>query len=82
MKILTRAQASAQEKNMHKQSARRDDAQNALRIVEAAIGEPLTRRKKRQNFKALGRLGGLVGGHARAEALTGERRRAIANDSD
>ena len=63
---------------MIKQPAKRDDAQNALRVVEAAIGEPLTKRKRSQKFKALGRLGGLVGGRARAEALTGARRRAIA----
>jgi len=63
---------------VQKRPAKRDDAQNALRVVEAAIGEPLTKRKKRQNFKALGRLGGLVGGKARAEALSGTRRREIA----
>ena len=63
---------------MHKQPAKRDDAQNARRIVEAAIGEPLTEHKENPHFKALGRLGGLVGGKARAEALTGEKRRAIA----
>jgi hypothetical protein len=63
---------------MHKQPAKRDDAQNARRIVEAAIGEPLTEHKPDPHFKALGRLGGLAGGKARAEALTSEKRRAIA----
>jgi hypothetical protein len=64
---------------MHKKPAKRDDAQNARRIVEAAIGEPLTdHQKKDPHFKALGRLGGLVGGKARAKSLTSEKRRAIA----
>lgn len=34
--------------------------------------------KKPQDFVALGRLGGLKGGVARAQALTPERRREIA----
>jgi hypothetical protein len=60
---------------MPKRSSNQDDAQNALRVVEEAIGAPLA---KNPAAVALGRLGGKVGGKARAEALTPERRAAIA----
>lgn len=63
---------------MHKQPSRRDDAQNARRIVEAAIGEPLTEHKPDPHFKELGRLGGLKGGKARAKKLSTSERREIA----
>ena len=53
-----------------------DFAQNALRVVEQSIGEEL--HEKDPAAVALGRLGGLSGGKARAKKLSPERRRAIA----
>jgi hypothetical protein len=55
--------------------AKRDDFQNALRTVEQSIGASLT---KNPAAVALGRLGGLKGGAARAKKLTTEERKAIA----
>jgi hypothetical protein len=55
--------------------AKRDDYQNALRTVEEAIGSSL---RKNPAAVALGRLGGLKGGKARAKKLTAEQRKAIA----
>jgi hypothetical protein len=55
--------------------AKRDDFQNALRIVEQAIGSSLS---KNPAAVALGRRGGLKGGKARAASMTGEQRKAIA----
>jgi hypothetical protein len=73
---------------MRKRSSNLDDAQNALRVVETAIGEPLApgkkhplqfpRRKKNPAAVALGKLGGLKGGRARAAKLSPEQRKAIA----
>jgi hypothetical protein len=60
---------------MPKRSSKRDDFQNALRVVEEAIGGSLT---KNPAAVALGRRGGLKGGPARAERLTPEERKAIA----
>jgi hypothetical protein len=65
---------------MVKRSSRRDVAQNALRVVEIATGAPL-KSKKNPAAVSLGRLGGMVGGKARAEKLTPERRRKIASDA-
>ena len=62
-------------------------AQNALRVVEAAIGEPLKPARKTLQFPrkpknpaavALGKLGGMKGGRARAAKLTPQKRREIA----
>jgi hypothetical protein len=62
----------------------------ARQIVEEAIGEPLTEkpaqepttqqptREKNAAAVALGRLGGLKGGKARAEKLSPEERKEIA----
>ena len=61
---------------MPKRSSKNDDAQNALRVVEQAIGAPLA--PKNPAAVALGRLGGRKGGNARAKALSPERRKAIA----
>jgi hypothetical protein len=72
---------------------KRNPAQNALRVVEQAIGEPLkaprtkkvveiaTRKSPEKNSAAvaLGRLGGLKGGKARAAKLSDTRRREIAS---
>jgi hypothetical protein len=60
---------------MPNRSSKRDVAQNALRVVEEAIGEPLA---KNPAAVALGRLGGMKGGRARAAKLSPERRSAIA----
>ena len=53
-----------------------DFSVRAFRVVQEATGqiEP----KPKIDFKALGRLGGLNGGKARAEKLTPERRSEIA----
>jgi hypothetical protein len=61
---------------MVKRSSKRDVAQNALRVVEEAIGEPLA---KNPHAVALGRMGGMVGGKNRAAKLTAERKREIAS---
>jgi hypothetical protein len=57
----------------------------ARNVVEKAIGEHLdgtpllnTDAGKNPHAVALGRLGGKVGGYARAEKLTASRRRGIA----
>lgn len=55
-----------------------DFAQNARRVIEQAIGAPLTEKLKNPAAVELGRLGGLKGGKARAQKLTPERRKAIA----
>lgn len=67
-----------------------DVAQNALRVVEKAIGEPLAQpekkpirfpsrpKKKNPAAVALGKLGGVKGGKARAARLSVERRKEIA----
>jgi hypothetical protein len=59
-------------------SVKRDDFQNALRTVEEAIGSSLG---KNPAAVALGRLGGLKGGKARAKKLTPEQRKAIAQQA-
>ena len=51
-----------------------DFSVNAFRVVQEATGQI----ESKPNFKALGRLGGLKGGKARAEKLTPERRIEIA----
>ena len=58
--------------------ARKDFAQNALRVVEISTGQPLKGPEKNAAAVALGRLGGLKGGKARAAKLTEEQRREIA----
>jgi hypothetical protein len=63
--------------NMRKRSSR-DEFQNALRVVEEAIGQPLA---KNPAAVALGRRGGLKGGPARAAKLTQEQRTAIAQNA-
>jgi hypothetical protein len=73
---------------MRKRSSTGDEVQNALRVVEQAIGAPLKAaprkpiqfpaRKKNSAAVALGKLGGIKGGHARAAKLTPDERKAIA----
>ena len=58
-----------------------DFAINAFHIVQEATGqvEPEPKKaRKEYDYKALGRLGGLKGGKARASKLTPEQRREIA----
>jgi hypothetical protein len=56
-----------------------DAAQNALRIVEQATGETLhPKPEKNAAAVALGRLGGIKGGKARAATLSPEKRSEIA----
>jgi hypothetical protein len=63
---------------MPKRSSKRDFAQNARRVVEEAIGEPLTPQpEKNQAAVALGRLGGLKGGRARAAKLSARKLSSI-----
>ena len=63
---------------MAKKAAKQDFAQNALRVVEISTGQPLKPVEKNAAAVALGRLGGLKGGARRAEVLTTERKREIA----
>jgi hypothetical protein len=66
---------------MVKRSSRtpkRDDYQNALATVEKAIGASLAKKESNPAAVALGHLGGLKGGKARAKVLTAEQRKAIA----
>ncbi len=55
-----------------------DFSLNAFRVVQEATGQVSPRPKPKQDLKALGRLGGLKGGKARAEKLTPARRVEIA----
>ena len=69
---------------MPKRSSRKRKDTNVLasEIVEQATGEPVKQSlgdtKKNPAAVALGRLGGLKGGKARANKLTPKRRREIA----
>jgi len=63
-------------------------AQNALRVVEEAIGAPLVLpkpirfpKKKNPAAVALGKLGGRKGGRARAAKLSAERKKEIAQQA-
>ncbi len=62
-----------------------DFAVNAFRVEQEATGQnkpeqskPLSTEGKNPNAVALGRLGGLKGGKARAKKLTPEQRKEIA----
>jgi hypothetical protein len=72
---------------MHGRASKGDVAQNALRVVEAAIGEPLKPARKTLAFPrkpknpaavALSKLGSRKGGIARAKKLTAQERKEIA----
>ena len=72
---------------MPRRSSKGDVAQNALRVVEQVIGEPLKPARKTIQFPRkpknpaavmLGKLGGMKGGKARAAKLTAEQRKEIA----
>jgi hypothetical protein len=64
--------------DMAKRVERGDFAQNALRVVEISTGGPLKPKEKNPAAVALGKLGGIKGGKGRAESMTAERRREIA----
>ena len=55
-----------------------DFSVTAFRVVQEATGQIEPKPKQTIDFKALGRLGGLNGGKARAMSLTSERRIEIA----
>ncbi len=64
---------------MPKRSSKREDvSQSAARIVSQATAEGVEMKGKNPAAVALGRLGGLKGGNARAEALSARRRKQIA----
>jgi len=58
--------------------AKRDFAQNALRVVEISTGAPLKPKEKNAAAVALGKLGGIKGGNARAAKLSEDRKHEIA----
>lgn len=58
--------------------AKKDFSQTALRVVEISTGAALKPKEKNAAAVALGKLGGLKGGKARAEKLTEEERQEIA----
>lgn len=60
---------------MHKRTSKEDINVIAKSIVDKATGTPL---EKNPAAVALGRLGGLKGGKARAEALSAKKRKEIA----
>lgn len=57
---------------------KKDASQTALSIVEQVTGGPLKPRDKNPAAVALGRLGGLKGGKARAASLSKKVRSEIA----
>ncbi len=64
---------------MDKRKKREHDfSVTAFRVVQEATGQIEPKPKRTLDFKALGRLGGLKGGKARAAKLTPERRVEIA----
>ena len=64
---------------MEKRKKREHDfSVTAFRVVQEATGQIEPKPKRTIDFKALGRLGGLNGGKARAASLTSERRTEIA----
>lgn len=69
---------------MPKRSSTNDVNELARRIVDLAAGEPIhedppVKPEKNQAAVALGRLGGLKGGKARAESLSPKERSEIAS---
>ena len=63
------------------EKSKRDFAQNALRVVEISTGEELKPSEKNAAAVALGRLGGMKGGKARAAKLSESQRREIASNA-
>lgn len=70
-------------KQIKKKSVKKDENEMAFNILNKAIKEPTKESAKDIPPKnpaavALGRMGGLKGGHARAKALSAKKRKAIA----
>jgi hypothetical protein len=67
---------------MPKRKGKLDDAQNALRVVEKAIGAPLVETPSRslisQVMSAMGTKGGKIGGKRRLITMTAEERSQVA----
>jgi hypothetical protein len=68
---------------MPKRKGKGDVSQNALRVVEEAIGEPLVPTKPSRSLISqimadMGRKGGKKGGKRRLETMTPEQRRQSA----
>jgi hypothetical protein len=64
---------------MPKRSSKKDINELAASIVESATSSTEgVQNKKNPHAVALGRLGGLKGGRARAERLTAEQRKEVA----
>jgi hypothetical protein len=69
-------------KRSSKKDTPKDTNELAAFIVEQATAEPAKlSREKNPHAVALGRLGGLKGGKARAEKLTSEQRKEIAKNA-
>ena len=69
------------DKKIKRKKKESDFAITAFRVVQEATGqiEPKTKKtRKEYDYKALGHKGGLKGGKARAEKLTAEQRKEIA----
>ena len=65
-------------KRSSKKQTPKDTNELAAFIVEQATTEPEPAKEKNPHAVALGRLGGLKGGKVRAERLTAEQRKEIA----
>lgn len=63
---------------MPERSSRRDTNTLAFDTVQQATGQKPVEKEKDPAAVALGRKGGLIGGRARADALTPAKRKAIA----
>jgi len=63
---------------MHKRTSKKDEGVNALAASIVAQATKEEAREKNPAAVALGRLGGLKGGKARAKKLSPERRKEIA----
>jgi hypothetical protein len=70
-------------KRSRKKPVEPDVNQIAARIVSQSTGQPIPVEKPQKNpaAVALGRLGGLKGGNARAKKLSASARRKIATDA-
>jgi hypothetical protein len=68
---------------MQKRSSKgkRDVSQTTFSVVQQSIGQEAPKPEKNPAAVALGRLGGLKGGKARAKSLTPEQRKQIAKNA-
>jgi hypothetical protein len=81
-RVLASARDPWHHGGMPRRTSKLDDAQNALRVVEQAIGGPLVEKPSRslvsQVMAEMGRKGGKIGGKRRLETMTPEKRSQIA----